>query len=200
MSFPWLVPHFPWLQIQTMNRLLWQFQTNCYYKNSQFGNVLYMNKWCNLFKKLWITQYFKTRGPKSYNCTPEYLNLKWNTSVRKTQLRRCCKLSSCWVIVSTKMAILPLIGWDIFNFLSATFELILMWNSKGSYDCKTLIFRVTLFSWDQHTANIKTLFSRFVVSCSIIHTSYCKLVIIRHVPIFAIFVSAFNDEFTYWRI
>ena len=29
---------------------------------------------------------------------------------------------------------------------------------------------------------------------------YCKLVIIRHVPIFAIFVSALNDEFTYWRI
>ena len=26
---------------------------------------------------------------------------------------------------------------------------------------------------------------------------YCKLVIIRHVPIFAIFVSALNDEFTY---
>ena len=29
---------------------------------------------------------------------------------------------------------------------------------------------------------------------------YCKLVIIRHVPIFAIFVSALNEEFTYWRI
>ena len=29
---------------------------------------------------------------------------------------------------------------------------------------------------------------------------YCKLVIIRQVPIFAIFVSALNDEFTYWRI
>ena len=29
---------------------------------------------------------------------------------------------------------------------------------------------------------------------------YCKLVIIRHVPIFAIFVSVPNDEFTYWRI
>ena len=29
---------------------------------------------------------------------------------------------------------------------------------------------------------------------------YCKLVIIRHVSIFAIFVSALNDEFTYWRI
>ena len=28
-------------------------------------------------------------------------------------------------------------------------------------------------------------------------TPYCKLVIIRHVPIFAIFVSALNDEFTY---
>ena len=26
---------------------------------------------------------------------------------------------------------------------------------------------------------------------------YCKLVIIRYVPIFAIFVSALNDEFTY---
>ena len=26
---------------------------------------------------------------------------------------------------------------------------------------------------------------------------YCKLVIIHHVPIFAIFVSALNDEFTY---
>ena len=31
-------------------------------------------------------------------------------------------------------------------------------------------------------------------------TKYCKLVIIRHVPIFAIFVSAPNDEFTYCRI
>ena len=29
---------------------------------------------------------------------------------------------------------------------------------------------------------------------------YCKLVIIRHVPIFAIFVSARNDEITYWQI
>ena len=27
--------------------------------------------------------------------------------------------------------------------------------------------------------------------------NYCKLVIIRRVPIFAIFVSAINDEFTY---
>ena len=32
------------------------------------------------------------------------------------------------------------------------------------------------------------------------NTIYCKLVIIRHVPIFAIFVGALNDEFTYWRI
>ena len=32
------------------------------------------------------------------------------------------------------------------------------------------------------------------------HFYYCELVIIRHVPIFAIFVSALNDEFTYWRI
>ena len=28
-------------------------------------------------------------------------------------------------------------------------------------------------------------------------TEYCKLVIIRHVPIFAIFVSTLNDEFMY---
>ena len=29
---------------------------------------------------------------------------------------------------------------------------------------------------------------------------YCKLVIIRHVPIFAIFISVRHDELTYWRI
>ena len=29
---------------------------------------------------------------------------------------------------------------------------------------------------------------------------YSKSIIIRHVPMFAIFVSAFNDEITYWRI
>ena len=29
---------------------------------------------------------------------------------------------------------------------------------------------------------------------------YCKLVIIRHVPMLAIFVSVRNDEITYWRI
>ena len=46
------------------------------------------------------------------------------------------------------------------------------------------------------------IYSKTMISIldEILHSSYCKLVIICHVPIFAIFVSVRNNEFTYWRI
>ena len=43
-------------------------------------------------------------------------------------------------------------------------------------------------------------FMYMYVICLSFDLFYCELVIIRHVPIFAIFVSVRNDEFTYWRI
>ena len=43
----------------------------------------------------------------------------------------------------------------------------------------------------------KVLYLLFIFLCTL---EYCKLVIIRHVPVFAIFISALIDEITYWRI
>ena len=57
-----------------------------------------------------------------------------------------------------------------------------------------------------HTGAGPSHLNNFIGECNIPPLSestikkYCKLVIIRHVPIFAIFVSARNDEITYWRI